>query len=134
VDGFGRRDPTPASFTWMIDLTAPTIHVESNRPILWPPNGKLALVRILGEVQDALSGVDRDTLEFQVIDNDGTVVLAGPISAASNGGFAFPLQLEAKRSGRDRDGRTYTIVVNAKDAVGNPASASTHVVVPHDMR
>jgi uncharacterized protein YjiK len=132
VDVSGHQDPAPASFTWVVDLTGPAVSVAASKPILWPPNGKLALVAIFGAVHDALSGIERSTVVFQVIDDDGKVHAAGPIWLAPAGKFAFPVVLEASRHGRDRDGRTYRVVVSAKDVAGNQGAASTTVVVPHD--
>jgi hypothetical protein len=41
--------------------------------------------------------------------------------------------LPASRNDTDKDGRTFTITVGAKDKAGNPASQSVVVTVPHDQ-
>jgi hypothetical protein len=51
-----------------------------------------------------------------------------------DGSYSFIVNLEAKRSGQDRDGRRYTIVVSASDLSGNSTSTSVLVTVPHDQR
>ena len=48
--------------------------------------------------------------------------------------FGSTVQLEAWREGTDKDGRHYTITAVVTDKAGNQSSASTTVLVPHDMR
>jgi hypothetical protein len=41
--------------------------------------------------------------------------------------------LPASRNGSDKDGRTFTIRIEASDRAGNAASATAIVRVPHDQ-
>ena len=134
VDIAGNADPTPASVTWTVDTTAPTITVSASAPVLWPPNGKLVPDTISGSIADSLSGVDPATITFRVVDSYGTVQPAGPVSLGTDGEFAFAVSLEAARMGQSGDGRRYEIIVTASDNAGNRSSASTTVIVPHDSR
>jgi hypothetical protein len=129
----GAKDPTPASFTWIIDRTAPTITLAASVVRLWPPNGGLVPDTFSGAVQDALSGVDPESVIFHVVDEYGEVQPMGPVALGAGGTFAFTVPLEARRLGTDRDGRTYQVIVSAKDGAGNQATASIAVVVPHDQ-
>jgi hypothetical protein len=115
------------------DTIAPVIKsIEANPKVLWPPNHKMVPVRVRAEVTDncgrpswkivsvksnqPLNGrKDGDTdVDFRIID-DHTVLL------------------RAERSGRDKDGRVYTITIQAKDDAGNKSELkSVKVKVPHD--
>jgi hypothetical protein len=129
------RADNPASMSVQginIDLTAPTITIAANSSILWPPNGKPVAVTVSGVIADTLSGIG-PTAAFTVMDKYGAVQPSGTVSVASDGHYSFTVNLEAARLGTDRDGRTYEIIVSAEDKAGNPASASTIVLVPHDQ-
>lgn len=47
--------------------------------------------------------------------------------------FGGVVRLEAWREGDDMDGRHYTIIAVATDTAGNSTTATSEVVVPHDM-
>jgi hypothetical protein len=91
------------------DSIPPTITVSANPPSLWPPNGKMVPVVVSGTATDA-SGIN-----------------------LSSGTYSFAVSLQSLRNGNDKDGRQYTIAVQAEDNAGNVGSASTLVVVPHDQ-
>jgi len=132
VDQAGHVDPTPAAFTWTVDLAGPSITLNASVVSLWPANGKLVPDTITGRVTDALAGVDPTTVTFTVTDEYGQVQPAGAVSLGADGQFSFVILLEASRLGADHDGRRYVIAVSAADAVGHGGSASIVVVVPHD--
>jgi hypothetical protein len=56
-----------------------------------------------------------------------------PLDAHTPLPHSFGVSLVATRNGNDQDGRTYTIVVSSKDTIGNNASCSAVVTVPHDQ-
>jgi uncharacterized protein YjiK len=134
VDRAGHKDPTPASWTWTVDHTPPVITLAAALPTLWPANDKMIADVIAGVIQDPIAGIDPSTITFRVVDEYGEIQPAGPLSLGANGTFAFTIELEARRLGGDRDGRTYTITVVAKDLAGNQGTASITVLVPHDQR
>jgi hypothetical protein len=68
-----------------------------------------------------------------VTDEYGQVQPSGSFAPGADGSYSFGVPLVAARNGDDRDGRTYTIVVGARDAIGNVGSCSTVVTVPHDQ-
>ena len=133
VDVSGNADPTPASFTWTVDTTAPVITVSASAPALWPPNGKMVPDTITGTIVDALSGVDPNKVTFRVVDEYNNVQPTGPISLGPGGQYSFTVSLEASRLGDDKDGRSYQIIVSATNKAGNASSAFTVVTVPHDQ-
>jgi hypothetical protein len=117
-----------------IDTIPPAISISANPSTLWPPNGKSVPVTVSGSITDSGSGVNPSTLACNVVDSYGLVqpsCSVGPLGAG--GAYSFTVSLVASREGSDKNGRTYTISVSASDYAGNPASASTTVIVPHDQ-
>jgi hypothetical protein len=116
-----------------IDTTAPTITISASPTTLWPPNGKTVPVTVSGTIVDTDSGVNPSTAAYSVADEYGEVQPSGPITLGAGGTYSFAIPLQASRSGTDKNGRTYTITVSAKDNAGNLGSTSTVVAVPHDQ-
>lgn len=106
------------------DETPPTVTVSATPSILWPPNHRLVNVTIDGSAVDRGSGVA--SVEITVADEYGQYNMTVP-------GFGSTIQLEASRDGNDRNGRVYTITAVATDQAGNSSTATTTVIVPHDM-
>lgn len=117
-----------------IDRTPPVITVHADPRTLWPPNGKRVPVEISGKISDSGSGVDLSTPTYAVKDEYGQIHLTGHLALTSHGRYFARVLLEASRRKHDKDGRHYTITVSAKDKAGNVGSASTAVIVSHDMR
>jgi hypothetical protein len=115
-----------AAVTLNIDASAPAIPSLSAGPsVLWPPNHKMRDVVINGLAQDSVS--DIASIVIKVTDEYGIHTRTVP-------GFGSVIQLEAWREGSDRDGRHYTITAVVTDKAGNQTTATTTVLVPHDMR
>jgi hypothetical protein len=115
-------------------MDASVLSIAANPATLWPSNGRLVPVRVTGDIADT------DTPDvgatFRVIDEYGAVQPSGPVTLQDNGdgtfSYTFTVQLQARRLGQDRDGRQYTILVDAAD--GDTADdAATVVTVPHDQ-
>jgi hypothetical protein len=111
----------------------PVVTVSANPTTLWPPNGKMVTVTVSGTITDACSIVNVSTAAYSVADEYGEVQPSGPVSLGTGGNYSFAIPLQASRLGTDKNGRTYTITVSAKDNAGNLGSASTVVAVPHDQ-
>ena len=101
--------------------------------MLWPPNGKPVVVTVSGTVTPGTQPISSGIAAYAVADEYGQVQPSGTITLGSGGSYSFGVSLIAARNGDDQDGRTYTIVVGAKDAIGNLGSCSTVVTVPHDQ-
>ena len=82
---------------------------------------------------DTLSGADPSSVNFAVVDSDGTVQPSGPVTLGAGGTYLFTVLLQASRQGTDLNGIQYTATVSAKDLAGNAGSASTVVTVAHDQ-
>ena len=117
------------------DTTPPVITVSANHAMLWPPNGRLVPVTVSGTMTDEPggSGVNASSAGYMILDEYGQIQPRGSITLGANGRYTVTVSLEASRRGNDRDGRHYTIIVSAKDNLGNPVAASTIVTVPHDQ-
>jgi len=118
-------DATKAVTATFDDTTPPQVTVTATPNILWPPNHKLVNVVINGSAIDNESGIA--SVVITVHDEYDVYNMTVP-------GFGSTIQLEAWREGTDKDGRVYTITVVATDNAGNQSTASTMVIVPHDMR
>lgn len=124
VDNAGNTE-APNAMTVKIDKTPPTVDLNTNPNILWPPVRKMVDVLLGGGATDALSGLA--SIVFTVKDEYGAVQ---PYVS----GFNTTIALEAWREGTDKDGRRYAIAATATDVAGNKSTASTEVLVPHDQR
>lgn len=105
-----------------IDKTRPKIILFTFPKFLWPANGKMVPVHVIGKVWEKhlLSKTFRVIDEYHLIE---------PV--LSDFGL---IKLEAKRKGSDFDGRVYIIKVEAVDKAGNKSTKETKVMVPHDER
>jgi hypothetical protein len=119
----------------LVDKVAPTITATVNKSVLWPPTGLAVPVKVTGKITDNAggSGVDPATVCYTVVDEYGQNQPAGGITLASDGSYSFTVYLPASRRDTDRNGRTFTITVSAKDKAGNQGSKSIVVTVPHDL-
>ncbi|MHA7630708.1 Ig-like domain-containing protein [Corallococcus sp. M7] len=100
VDSAGNVDPTPASYTWAVDLT--------------PPDAPIVLQPTSGEVLTSASPVITGTAEpnstvYLVLDNGAPL---GPVLVNSQGQWSYPVQATLA------DG-THTLSATATDAAGN---------------
>ncbi len=114
------------------DTTPPVVTASANPSTLWPPNGRMVSVTISGTIADMGSGVDPSSATFQVSDEYDVVHPSGSIAVNDDGSYRVQVSLTASREGSDRNGRTYTITVSARDEAGNLGSGKTEVHVPHD--
>jgi len=113
-------------------MNADVVSIAANPTSLWPPNGKLVPVTVSGVIADR----DPVAAHFHVLDEYGAVQPSGPVSLSDNHdgtfSYAFTVPLQASRLGQDRDGRQYTIVVNASDDHSSDSGEAV-VTVPHDQ-
>jgi len=114
------------------DVTPPLIGLLVTPAILWPPNGRLVAVTVSGTTSDAGSGVDRSSATYRVEDEYGQVQPSGTMTLDAGGNYSFTVMLQASRSGSDRAGRHYRVIVGVKDNAGNNASDTGVLIVPHD--
>jgi len=128
-------DETPGVVGVLINTSPwpPDVTISANPTILWPPNGKLVPVTVSGAITDRGGGVNASSAEYTVVDEYREVQPSGPIILGLEGKYSTTVWLQASRNGSDMDGRKYTIIVSAKNNLGELGSASTVVTVPHDQ-
>lgn len=95
-------------------------------------NGKTAVFRVFGSIADAGSGVKENSAHFAVVDPQGNLLRSGEVTLDWHGAYSFVTEFQASPMGADRDGRTFTITVSAKDNDGNQSYSSEAVIVPED--
>lgn len=121
------------SFTVTInDTEAPVIsNVSASPAMLWPPNHKMKDVTVSYSSTDNCPGPITCTLS--VSSNE-------PVNGLGDGNTTpdwivvnnHLVKLRAERSGTG-NGRIYTITIRCTDQYGNTRTATTTVLVPHDM-
>ena len=110
----------------------PSITCAATPNTLRPPNGKPVAVTVSGVVTPGTQPIAGGAA-YAVADEYGQVQPNGTLALGAGGSYLFAVSLIAARNGNDQDGRTYTIVVGAKDVIGHLGSCSTVVTVPHDQ-
>jgi len=80
-------------------------------------------VTISGNAADTVSGIAGAS--YNVVDEYGVTQPSGAVTLQANGNYSFTLSLPATKTGNDKDGHLYTIIVRATDRAGNLGSATT---------
>jgi len=117
----------------IVDTTPPTILSASLTPDeLWPPNHKLNEIQVSIVATDICSSV---TSKIKSISSSQSALAKGSGHTSSDWKKTGDLtaQIRAERSGKDKNGRTYTLVVEVSDSSGNTADTNLTVFVPHDQ-
>jgi hypothetical protein len=126
IDNTGNVETPCQEMNINIDKTAPAIPgLGANSAILWPPNHKMVNIVLGGSFADGGSGIASTIIS--VNDEYGIYNMTVP-------GFGSVFQLESSRAGSDMDGRLYTITAVITDNAGNESTATTTVLVPHEMK
>jgi outer membrane protein assembly factor BamB len=120
VDNAGNTE-VMRSLVVKIDDVAPLVTASAS-PATASKGPRPVTLTISGSVTDGVSGVGNVT--YNVIDEYGVTQPSGPVTLQANGSYSFALSLPATKTGSDKDGHLYTIVVRASDQAGNSASAT----------
>jgi hypothetical protein len=113
-----------------IDTTPPALSVTISPDKLWPANGKLVPVTATITVKDDYD--PQPEIKLVSITANETLTL-DDANEVKPGTDDRQFQLRAKREGKNKEGRIYTITYSATDGSGNKATASATVTVPHDQ-
>jgi len=115
--------PVPALSPHSFPLASIT-SVTTTPSSLWPPNGKMTEVSVQAAPADNCNASCRIV---QITGTDGATAgdwqITGDLTAA----------LRADRSGKAKNGRTYTLTLRCSDDAGMTTSKTVDVTVPHDQ-
>ena len=122
--GVARGVPNPPAAFAKYSFPLANASVTPSQAQLWPPNGKMTPVALTVSAPDtcsvscnivAVSGTDgASSSDWQI---------TGPLSA----------NLRSDRSGKDKNGRTYTMQLACSDPASNTSTKTVSVTVPHDQ-
>ncbi|MEN8006463.1 MAG: M12 family metallopeptidase [Candidatus Krumholzibacteriota bacterium] len=131
TDECGETSSCDATVT-VIDVTPPTMTIDLNRNVLWPPNHKMVDILVTVTSEDNC-------------DDDPAIALVSVVSNEPDDGLGdghtspdimitddFTIQLRSERLGGG-DGRYYTLTYSATDFSGNQTIGEVFVTVPHDQ-
>lgn len=138
---YNSLSPDPGSGTGGITITSvngvsqtpPSVSCSATPTTLWPPNGKSVVVTVSGTATAGTQLILASGTKYAVTDSYGEDQPSGPFTLGTGGSYSFEVPLVASRNGNDQNGRTYTIMVTAADAIGNVGLCSAIVTVPHDQ-
>lgn len=120
--------------TYEVENDPPSVTAQATTTTLLVPNGKTANVQLTGTITGGDGGIQQAWVH--VDDEYGALTGNTPITSIDAAGrYSVAVPLVASRYGYDKNGRQYTLTVDATDGAGNTSSATPiTVVVPHDQR
>jgi hypothetical protein len=132
----------------VLDTVPPTVSCSVAPDLLWAPNHQLVPVTVSIHVTDSGSGqngvafVAAASNQPQKELGDGNTAndiqgFGSPALSGTNGNSATYTDtgyLRAERSGKQKDGRTYTLTYRGSDMAENFTDCVVTVKVPHDQR
>ena len=134
TDSAGETD-TDEIIVDIVDTTPPTLSLELEPSILWPPNHKMREIQVTATAEDACSEVAVTLVSVTSNEPDngiGDGNTTNDIQGVEAGTEDYSFMLRAERAGGGSS-RIYSIVYSVTDDAGNDgADASAEVVVPHD--
>jgi hypothetical protein len=135
-DAAGNLDASPASYTWTVDTTPPTVTCSASPSQLAPPNHQLVPVTVTVTANDPGNPTPPTVTLVSVVSSEpdnglGDGDTAGDIQGWATGTNDRDGQLRAERAGGG-PGRVYTLTYRATDQAGNTATATCTVTVPRN--
>jgi hypothetical protein len=123
-----------SSVITVVDTTPPVIEkIWVSPSVVWPPNHKMVNVTVRADVTDTCSDTTWKIVSISSSE-DVDAVGSGNTSPDYEITGDHTADVRAERSGPNKDGRVYTITVEAEDESGNvSAPATVEVLVPHSM-
>ena len=132
----------------VLDNVPPTVSCSVAPDLLWAPNHQLVPVTVSLQVTDSGSRpngvifVEAESNQPQNELGDGNTAndiqgFGSPVLSDTNGNSATYTDtgyLRAERSGKQKDGRTYTLTYRGSDMAENFTDCVVTVKVPHDQR
>ena len=113
-----------------IDTTPPSVSVTLSPTKLWPANEKFIPITATITVKDDYD--PQPEIKLVSITANETLTLEDA-KGVKPGTDNRQFMLRAKREGKNKAGRIYTVTYSATDGSGNKSTASATVTVPHDQ-
>ena len=127
IDAAGNTDSTPATRTWTVDTTPPTLSVAATPSALWPPNHQLTEVTVAVSATDNVGVASVVLSKVECSELGQAACPADVIQGADIGTLDTQIFLRSERTGGSE--RTYTLTYLATDLAGNTVTATATVVV-----
>lgn len=130
-DGQGASDSDDVTIT-IVDTTSPVISFNQEVNSLWPPNHKMVLVATGISSSDLVDGnteVDIQVSSSEASNGKGDGNTDSDYEIRTNFDGSVDVYVRAERSGKGKNGRTYTITLTTNDAAGNNSMESFDVTV-----
>lgn len=128
--GSGRKFQEVWGALELVDTTPPSLSVTVSPNKLWPANDKLVPVTATITVKDDYDPAPEIMLVSITANETLTLEDAKDVKPGTDD---RQFQLRAKREGKNKEGRIYTVTYSATDGSGNKATASATVTVQHDQ-
>jgi subtilisin family serine protease/DNA-binding beta-propeller fold protein YncE len=136
TDTVGETAETTAAIE-VRDTAAPTLTLAAEPAVLWPPDRDLHTVRLTGAAQDvcdpapAIVFVRVSSSEPDDAPGGSDGHSTGDVAGGAPGTACVAVGLRAERDTRG-DGRTYTVICEARDRSGRAGAATVTVRVPRN--
>ncbi|MBO6620533.1 MAG: fibro-slime domain-containing protein [Balneola sp.] len=131
TDEQGATDSDQVTVT-ITDTTAPVISFNQETNSLWPPNHKMVLVATgitASDIVDGTTDVQVQVSSSEAANGKGDGNTDSDYEIRTNFDGSFDVYVRAERSGKGKNGRTYTITMTTGDIAGNSSSDSFQVSV-----
>jgi len=133
VNGDGNIDSNIENFSILqgdanYDYIPPVVSFDVSPKTIWPPNGKMVDVNIVGNI------TDENPYLTKILVDDEYDLVEPKVTITNQTNINQVIKLEASRKGDDKDGRKYTIKILVTDLAGNTSLTTQEVIVPHDQR
>jgi hypothetical protein len=122
--GVTRGVPNPPSSFATYSFPLANSTVKPSRDSLWPPNGKMVPVSLAVHAPDTCSVACN---LVGVTGSDGAAAGDWQITGAMSA------NLRSDRSGKDKNGRVYTLQLACSDSANNSGTKTVSITVPHDQ-
>ncbi|MEX2350800.1 MAG: PKD domain-containing protein [Balneolaceae bacterium] len=135
TDEEGATDSDEVTIT-ITDTTAPELSFNQVVGNLWPPNHKMVLVATGISASDNVDGpinVDVTVSSSEAANGRGDGNTDSDYEIVTNPDGSIDVYVRSERSGKGKDGRTYTISMSTVDAAGNDSLDSFEVHVAQNQ-
>jgi hypothetical protein len=106
-------------------------NIEITPQEIWAPSDRNVEIHISGNIQVGTNcDISNITAGYWFEDNTGSV--SGEFNLDDQGNFAQDISVIVSRSGKDKDGRTYSGLLSAEDGSGKKTDLEFFVTVAHD--